>query len=152
LRIRQRGIEADRDLVLLARDDVERRLAEHVLVAPELLAVQEHRGVRVEAVEDEPQPLARGGLEAQPVPPLALLDPAAGVLVAVIERMLDPAGLDQRAMQVARHGDLDPPLAAEVLHAALAGREVAREGGADERACRRDRHHFTPPAVRPPTM
>ena len=62
-RVLQRRVEADREQVLRTREHapghVERGLAEHVRVAPDLLAVEEDGRERVDAVQDEPQPLVR---------------------------------------------------------------------------------------------
>jgi hypothetical protein len=175
-RVLQRRVEADREQVLGARQHapghVEGRLAEHVRVAAELVAVEEDRGERVGAVQDEPQPLVgRGRLgpgERDPIPPLALLHPRARVLVAVVERVLDPPRLDERGVHVAGHVDPGPALAvragpcgAGVLaraglefahHSALAQGVDPCDGGGRSRPRRRRRHYFTPPAVSPRTI
>ena len=123
-------------------------------------------------MQHEPQPLVArrrlGAREADAVPPLPLLHPGAVVLVAVVERVLDPPRLDERGVHVAGHVDVDPALAVRAgpRGAGLlprAGREVAHHRRLDERLdpCDRGgrpqprgrrRHYFTPPAVSPLTI
>jgi len=144
-------------------------------VAAQLLAVEIDGRERVEPAEHQPQPLVGlerlGAVEPQAVPPLAIFHPGAVQLVAVIERILDPSGIDQRPVDVTRDAELDPAVRARPPRIGrsglqtLTGREVTYERGIDEWARRPDaggtgrrrlggrRHlYFTPPAVRPPTM
>ena len=138
---RQRRVEADGQQVLAAAHDrvgdVEDRRAEHVGVGAELGAVEVDRRERVCAVQDEPQPLVRGpgrrDVEAQPVPPLTLLHPAAVVLVAVVVRVRDAARGDQRAVHVAGHVDGDPPARVEPRVGGARGRPRAGREVGDER-------------------
>src|SRR5439155_6220945 len=63
-RVIQRSIEADSQRIGLAEPEppanVEDRRAEHVGMLAKLLAVQPDRGERIEAVEDQSQPLVGG--------------------------------------------------------------------------------------------
>src|SRR5829696_2329474 len=100
--------------------NVEDGLAEHVVVAAKLFAVQVDCGEGVEAVEDEAQPLVGperfvGTMETHAIPPLAVLDPATFLFVSVVERILDAPCVQQSPVHVPWYGDGDPGLLIEAF-------------------------------------
>jgi len=115
--VSQRRVEAHgqrvRRAVAQRSADVEGGGTEHVAVAADRLAVEVDGGEGVHAVKDQAVALAgrgwgRGAVEAEAVPPLLFLHPADGVLVAVVEGILDPASGEDGAVHVAGDGHIDP--------------------------------------------
>ncbi len=83
------------------------------MVLAQFRAIEIDRGEGVETLEHQLLPLVwreRFGryLEVNAVPPLAVLHPGARRLVAVVERVGDTARGNQRAVDVAGHGDVEP--------------------------------------------